>query len=279
MQLPNLLIIGAMKAGSTSLHNYLNLHHDIQMSTPKELNFFSSEENFKKGVPWYKSFFKTGFKYNGESSINYTKRHIFPDVPERIQKTLGNDVKLIYIVRDPVKRFQSNFTDSKTYGDVPSSYSINQFIEEGLEKNPLIKTSLYFFQIEAYLKLFKLKNILFLTADELRNEPQITMNKVFCFLNLPSIPVENILLNQSVNKKYYSSRFLLFNKIPIVKRVKKIIPTGIKNLIKKQGIIEKISKDSFDPSLDVINESNESLLYGFFKGDLDKFKALSGIKF
>jgi hypothetical protein len=55
--LPNFLIIGAMKAGTTSLHSYLTTHPEIYMSIKKEPNYFSSEKNWSKGVEWYESFF------------------------------------------------------------------------------------------------------------------------------------------------------------------------------------------------------------------------------
>jgi hypothetical protein len=55
--LPNLIIIGAMKGGTTSLHYYLNLHPQIWMSREKELYFFVSERNWNKGIEWYKSNF------------------------------------------------------------------------------------------------------------------------------------------------------------------------------------------------------------------------------
>ena len=48
--LPNLLIIGAMKCGTTSLHNYLNLHPECYMQQEKELDYFIEKRNYKKGL-------------------------------------------------------------------------------------------------------------------------------------------------------------------------------------------------------------------------------------
>ena len=52
--LPNLLIIGAQKCGTSGLHYYLGLHPEVSMSKPKELNFFIEERNWPRGVEWYK---------------------------------------------------------------------------------------------------------------------------------------------------------------------------------------------------------------------------------
>jgi hypothetical protein len=65
---PNLVVIGGLKCGTTSLHHYLNLHPEIQMSRPKELNFFVAELNWPLGVEWYESHFRAGAAVRGESS-------------------------------------------------------------------------------------------------------------------------------------------------------------------------------------------------------------------
>ena len=67
-QLPNLIIVGGLKCGTTSIHHYLGLHPEIQMSKPKELNFFVEEMNWDLGLDWYASRFDDRFKVRGESS-------------------------------------------------------------------------------------------------------------------------------------------------------------------------------------------------------------------
>ena len=67
-ELPNLIIIGGLKCGTTSIHHYLGLHPEIQMSKPKELNFFVEELNWDLGLDWYASRFDDRFKVRGESS-------------------------------------------------------------------------------------------------------------------------------------------------------------------------------------------------------------------
>src|SRR3712207_4013889 len=63
--LPNLIIIGGLKCGTTSLHHYLNLHPSISMSRPKELNFFVEELNWELGPGWYGSHFDEGAAVRG----------------------------------------------------------------------------------------------------------------------------------------------------------------------------------------------------------------------
>ena len=112
---PNLIIIGGLKCGTTSIHHYLGLHPEIQMSKPKELNFFVSELNWDLGLDWYKARFDARFEVRGESSPHYTNLPRFTGVAERIRQHCP-DAKLIYMVRDPIKRVLSHWVHAKGAG-------------------------------------------------------------------------------------------------------------------------------------------------------------------
>src|SRR4029077_9765606 len=85
-ELPNLIIIGGLKCGTTSIHHYLGLHPEIQMSKPKELNFFVSELNWDLGLHWYASRFDSAFQVRGESSPPYTNLPRFQGAAARIRE-------------------------------------------------------------------------------------------------------------------------------------------------------------------------------------------------
>src|SRR5918996_3904116 len=114
--LPNLVVIGGLKCGTTSLHHYLNLHPAIHMSRPKELNFFVAELNWSLGTDWYASHFRADAAVRGESSPHYTNLPRFAGVAERISSVLP-DAKLIYMVREPVDRALSNYLHNVAGGD------------------------------------------------------------------------------------------------------------------------------------------------------------------
>jgi hypothetical protein len=65
--LPNLIVIGAQKCGTSVLHYYLSLHPEVSMSRPKELNFFIEERNWPRGVDWYKQQFDADARVRGEA--------------------------------------------------------------------------------------------------------------------------------------------------------------------------------------------------------------------
>ena len=114
-QLPNLIIIGGLKCGTTSIHHYLGLHPEIQMSKPKELNFFVEELNWDLGLDWYASRFDDRFKVRGESSPHYTNLPRFDGVAERIHANCP-DARLLYMVRDPIKRILSHWVHATGAG-------------------------------------------------------------------------------------------------------------------------------------------------------------------
>lgn len=116
-RLPNLLIIGAQKAGTTWLHWRLAKHPAILMSRNKELNFFG-KRNYESQIEEYKSSFPvtSGKKFYGESTPGYFWTHdpdshwrdSYPngnhDIPSSVRDVLGQDTKLILSIRHPVDR-------------------------------------------------------------------------------------------------------------------------------------------------------------------------------
>ena len=101
--LPNLIVIGAPKGGTTSLHHYLGAHPDVFMSRRKELGLFDRED-WRDRVEWYERQFPDRPRgYAGESSPAYSMHPTVAGVPERIHELLP-DARLIYLVRDPVER-------------------------------------------------------------------------------------------------------------------------------------------------------------------------------
>ena len=105
---PNLIIIGAQKCGSSSLHRYLDHHSDISMSKTKELVFFVESLNWKNGIKWYESQFEGTGKIQSESSPSYTMYPTFAGTP-KLMHSLIPDAKLICIVRDPINRIVSHY--------------------------------------------------------------------------------------------------------------------------------------------------------------------------
>lgn len=179
-KLPNLLIIGAMKCATTSLHYYLGLHPDISMSREKELNFFICEGNWHKGLEWYKSHFTGEAKIHGESSPNYTNYPFSRGVPERVYSCVP-EAKLIYIARDPIDRIISHYIHQ--YAVRRENRTLSEVLANPRE-NPYLFRSKYFMQLEQYLEYFPQCNVLVITQEDLYSHRRETLQKIFRFLDV-----------------------------------------------------------------------------------------------
>ena len=178
--LPNFVIIGAAKAGTTSLYHYVSSHPEAFMPPRKELSFFCEEFNWKLGIDWYQSHFLGGDSAValGEASPRYTVFPLYRGVPERMSHVIP-DARLIYLIRDPVDRMQSQYLDNVIHGlerrPVEEAFSVNPFY---------LTSSRYALQIEQYLPYFDRSQILIIRSDDMRRDRTRTLSRVFDFLQI-----------------------------------------------------------------------------------------------
>lgn len=208
--LPNLIIIGAMKCGTTALHMYLDLHPQIEMSSHKELNFFVSDKDIRPGLPglglvvgplggyskyrwdrgidWYAENFTKGSPVRGESSPSYTRYPILLGIPDRMHALIP-EAKLIYIVRDPVERIISNYQHYLASGR--ETRSLDDAMESTLGNGPppprphfYMERSSYFLQISQFLEYYGRDQLLLLSQERLLEDCASTLRRVFRFLGV-----------------------------------------------------------------------------------------------
>jgi Sulfotransferase domain len=175
--LPNLIVIGGLKCGTTSLHHYLNLHPEIAMSRPKELNFFVAELNWELGPEWYASHFPTDVPVRGESSPHYTNRPRFDGVAERMRELLGADARVIYVVRDPIDRLLSHYLHNLAGG-----YEQRELAAAVADpSSAYVQRGLYAYQLVPYLEAFGEERVLVISREELASAREATMRRSFEF--------------------------------------------------------------------------------------------------
>lgn len=176
--LPTFLLVGAMKSGTTSLHEYLDVHPQICMAYPKEPNFFVSDSDMD--LESYKSCFDGNATEYGEASTNYTKYPAFEGVPELIHDLLP-DVKILYLVRDPVERAVSHYVHNRIH-DRESDPIDEAFLPP--EESHYIQTSRYYFQISRYLEYFSLDQVLIVQSEALRSRRAEVLARICDFLGV-----------------------------------------------------------------------------------------------
>jgi hypothetical protein len=206
MRLPDFLIIGAAKSGTTTLYKYLCQHPQIYMSEPKEPNFFADNKTYAKGLDWYASLFSQAESYQvcGEASTFYTlnlaselEQKLQPvpvsECAERIAQILPN-VKLIYIMRNPIDRAYSHwvhyiricqYVDLKqNSGKRYVTQEVESFEDSIRRQSQDLDNSNYMERIDQYLNFFPRESFLFLFMDDLIHETADTLRKVCNFLEI-----------------------------------------------------------------------------------------------
>ena len=202
--MPNLLIVGAAKSGTTSLHNYLNQHPDVFMCSPKEPHFLINKEIGEKRIPKgvlsmeeYKCLFRgmEDRKYRGESSVMYLS---FPEFAiSNIKKYLSADVKIIIMLRNPVERAYSGYQHVKRY-NMMESLSFEDAIEQSENRyhnltdmtpaSRYLALGMYSSQVKAFVKSFV--NVHVVIYDDYKNNFIEEMNSVFRFLDLTPVNID-----------------------------------------------------------------------------------------
>jgi hypothetical protein len=175
-----LLIIGAMKCGTSSLFSYLAAHPAICPSITKEPEFFSQFQRHRlQRVRNYEDlwhFDPDTHRYALEASTGYSKYPQERDIPRRMHN-YGINPKFIYLVRNPFDRILSQYRHFL--------FSIPKFDPSTpLTANELVDLSNYYVQLRQYQPYFPRENFLILDFDELKNAPQVCLGKVYGFLNI-----------------------------------------------------------------------------------------------
>ncbi|MEL6931084.1 MAG: sulfotransferase [Cyanobacteria bacterium J06600_6] len=194
MRLPNFLIVGGQKCGTTTLHDLLSSHQEISMSVRKEVNYFTSERKYRKGLKFYAQHWdiQEGESLIGEASPGYM---VYPGVAERIHKDLG-PIKIIMILRDPVKRAISQYWDnrrklneSETFEQVMGKYLTSNYDPQS---KGYFSRGAYMNYIEKYWSLFGKENVYLLTLENLIADKDASLNGLLRFLgaNEGSLSVE-----------------------------------------------------------------------------------------
>lgn len=264
---PNLFIIGAMKAGTTSLHMYLNMHPDIYMSNRKEPAYFVDPvqlnkywpEHYSRGL-WreraYERLFSDadGERYLGESSVAYSLMPMFTGVACRIYDYMP-DSRVLYIVRHPFRRALSHY-----WWEVGGSREARSMEEALCEDSIYLRASDYCYQIEPYISRFGAQRVKIITAEALSARPEECIRDIFVWLGVSDSftpPNLRVRYNQSAEhiKAYppWVVRSGVISSRPVV-ALRASMPKRLKSVVKRLGRrpvhkYEKERVDAFETSL------------------------------
>jgi hypothetical protein len=183
-RLPDLILLGAMKSGTTTLVEYLRRHPSVCLPT-KEPGYFSRDGVYGRGPEWYAKLFGevSADQICGEASTCYSRCLEYPEAAVRIARAVPH-VRLIYIMRHPVDRAYSHYSHLMSERRVIENLPPISF-EEALDAFPtIVDTSTYIRQIQVYLHWFDREQFLLLTLDDLKEDPRAVLDRAQRFLGL-----------------------------------------------------------------------------------------------
>uniref|UniRef100_A0A8D9DXQ8 Heparan sulfate glucosamine 3-O-sulfotransferase 5 n=1 Tax=Cacopsylla melanoneura TaxID=428564 RepID=A0A8D9DXQ8_9HEMI len=201
-RLPQALIIGVRKCGTRALLEMLYLHPRIQKAAG-EVHFFDRDENYSKGLEWYRQ--QMPLSYPNQVTIEKSPSYfVTPEAPERI-RAMNASVRLLVIVRDPVTRAISDYTQLKIHAAATSPGPVKKFeqlaLTESGEINPNyrpIAVSMYHNFMYSWLEVFPKDQILIVNGDRLIEDPVPELQRIERFLNLePRINHDNFYFNHT----------------------------------------------------------------------------------
>src|SRR5437588_3272367 len=208
--LPDFLIIGTQRGGTTALYHYLKTHPCIVATTPSDTHFF--DKKYSKGLRWYQAHFPTLWEkayaqqvrkrplVTGEASSSYL---FYPLAPKRVAESLPY-VKLIVLLRNPVDRAYSQYYHAveHSYGTLSFEEAVRdeeeriakeraRVLEDGRYDSyafrhlSYLSRGIYIDQLQVWMSLFPREQFLILKSEDLYADPATACKQVLTFLNIP----------------------------------------------------------------------------------------------
>ncbi|WP_251961510.1 sulfotransferase domain-containing protein [Salinibacter ruber] len=213
---PTFILGGAPKAGTTSLYRYLQQHPQVCMSARKETSVFIDD----KGLEWLSD---THYRhYDGESAVGEASAGTLgnPDVTERVYDALP-DVKLIFVLRDPIERTFSHYRFLRGVGGleewegVEGTASFSELIRaEGTEWREIhIDLGMYHRHLTRFEQYFEREQMLILLFSDLKKNPSQVVERIFRFVGVdpsfqPDLAVHNTSRSPRFERLYQAATSL-----------------------------------------------------------------------
>ena len=272
MALPTFLIIGAPKAGSTSLYHYVGQHPDVFTSAVKEPGFFWTykTEGKVETLQEYQKLFKGSetFKAVGEGSPTY----LFDENAPRLIKELIPGAKLVAILRDPYERAFSDFVFLRLRGQEPEEAFLRAVHADNGRPAELrfnyIGQGLYHRNLARYLSIFDRDQMKVVLLDDLQTRPDDVVSEVFSFLEVdPSVQVDTtVTLTQSGVPRLRMIHWLLSDRNPVKRWLTPLVPERAQRSMRRVRSAN-LEKQTMSPD-------DRRELASHFEADLDQLEKL-----
>lgn len=296
-KLPNLFVPGAAKSGTSSLHDLLNLHPEISMSSNKEPHFWTIKkikEYTPEEIGLYLRIFdqKKAYKYYGESSTGYFYFSLFI---ENLNALKDHNPKLIFILRNPIDRTYSHYCYLKSLGSEDDSFKEAVLKNHQKEPHPedllpelIVKNyyqySLYGKWLSRFYKSFDKNQIKIILFEDFKENQLQTLNECFDFLNLSRLDkIPETKSNETVETKYPKTyrklRILTLSKNRYRDVIKHFFPKKFRRKYKKKVSEIFLNFTKTNKRYPKLAPEQREWLYQLFKEDVALLKKTTGFDF
>lgn len=172
--LPDFLIVGAMKCGTTTLQAQLAAQPGVFMTTPKEPNFFSDDAVFARGLDWYRGLFADAAPgdLKGEASTHYTKLPTHPRTLERLRPHLPA-ARIVYMIRNPLQRAVSHYIHEWSEGRMGADP-----VAEFARHSEMVDYGRYGWQIAPWIEAYGPEAVLLSSLEQLTAAPGDELSRI-----------------------------------------------------------------------------------------------------
>lgn len=273
-----IFIVGTPKAGTTSLHHYLNEFPEILMSSEKEPDYFSDKEILEQGLYYGESRIDSLIKYNnlfskrdkekflGEASVSYL---FYPEVSKRI-KEYNPESKIIIMLRNPIDRAFSHYLMDYRLGLTSKSFEEEFKNQESLNFQQYFLLGNYYNQVKKYLEFFETKNVHIIWYSDFKQNAEKELQKVIKFIGLNSdFKVDFNKVHNSFSMPKNNMIRKIYSVVWLRKILTFIFPEKLVNWI-KSILFNKGKKPK-------LSEESREVLFSYYKSDIENLEQLLSV--
>ena len=268
-RLPDFILIGAMKCGTTTLYRWLEQQPEVHLTSTKEPHFFSRDANWARGPEWYQSLFAEvppGL-LTGEASASYTSHNASLRASGRMADTVP-DARLVYLVRDRVARLRSHYRHE---------------IQRGRERRPLLEAledpdcpyvvdGLYAECLAPYVDRFPADQLVVVRFEDLIAGDASGWDDVVRHLRLPSRPAPGTAYNVTAAKPQFRGAMRRLWEAGLVDRLSRVrLPRAVRKLARRALTREG---PSYQLQLAQADVTIPDAIVARFEADAERFAAL-----
>lgn len=271
-RMPDFIVIGAMKSGTSSLASYLAVHPDVFMPKAGELDYFSTPGNWSRGLRWYANQFEAAGEDSivGERSTSYTKHPVFTGAASRIYDILPK-ARLIYLVRDPIDRVVSHYRHQLVRGREARSLRVALH-----QDDHYLVPSRYGAQLERYLVHFDRSQLLVLYSEHLHEHRAETVHRalVHVGVDLGRAPQSYSWTRHATSQVRHPLPYMeRLRRSSLYRKLTPKIPERIKSVARRwttQGVLD------FDPRMWELDRTTRQWLQSELDPEIATVRELAG---